>query len=196
MEDDPRLEENDKVLCAISYVFWPFAPLLLLTPRKDLPFVRYHAMQSFLMGASALLIYAIGWLLYYFCARAQPGRPDLVWGLLPHLVNRGDRDGRGRLGLQLFFSYKAWYRSGDRVPVAGGSGSTTGFARRQGVICVKASVSVAAGSVSSKASRSGLPAHAAVGPGLSFENTGDPIHTSRPTAPTHTTRTSSDRRGG
>ncbi|MHB2021654.1 MAG: hypothetical protein ACYCW6_32380 [Candidatus Xenobia bacterium] len=120
MEDDARLEENDRVLSAFSYVFWPLAPLLLLSPRKDLPFVRYHAMQSFLMGAGALLMYAILWGIYMLCERIQPGGSEVMYGLFFFVWFMGlIVIGLLVFVVQLFFSWKAWSGQATEFPLLG-----------------------------------------------------------------------------
>jgi uncharacterized membrane protein len=53
----PEISENDRLMAALSYVFWPVAVFVLLSePYKSRPFQRYHAVQALTFGLAVTVV--------------------------------------------------------------------------------------------------------------------------------------------
>ena len=52
------MTSDDKLWAALSYIFSPIVPiiLLLIEDKKNRPFIRYHAVQSLVMGILLIVI--------------------------------------------------------------------------------------------------------------------------------------------
>ena len=47
MTEEQSITDNDKLLAAISYIFWPLAVIILVSEaNRERPFQRYHAVQA------------------------------------------------------------------------------------------------------------------------------------------------------
>jgi uncharacterized membrane protein len=52
------ITSDDKLWAALSYIFSPIVPiiLLLIEDKKNRPFIRYHAVQSLVLGILLIVI--------------------------------------------------------------------------------------------------------------------------------------------
>ncbi len=57
----PDITSDDKLWCALSYVFSPLIPiiLLLMEDKKARPFIKYHAVQSLAIGVIMIILVPI-----------------------------------------------------------------------------------------------------------------------------------------
>jgi uncharacterized membrane protein len=83
----PDITSDDKLWAALDYVFWPIVPviLMLMDDKKNRPFIKFHNIQSLVVGAAIFLITSvigavtcgiglILWLvMFYFAYRAYMG---------------------------------------------------------------------------------------------------------------------------
>lgn len=71
----PSVDNADLMWAGASYVFWPILPLpMLFTARGDVPFCRFHFLQSFFFGlglTSAFVVFSV--VLSYVFYSIQPG---------------------------------------------------------------------------------------------------------------------------
>lgn len=105
---------SENLAGALAYLIGPITGIVLLVVEKDNRFVRFHAMQSIIVGAVWILVsYALRLFLYV---------PLLGWlvGLLTSLVL-----GLGGLLLWLFLMWQAFQGKEWEVPMLGA------FARKQ-----------------------------------------------------------------
>ncbi len=58
MTEEQPFTDNDKLLAALSYIFWPLAIFILVSEvNRERPFQRYHAVQSLGLAAIAAVVY-------------------------------------------------------------------------------------------------------------------------------------------
>ena len=57
----PEVTSDDKLWCALSYVFSPLIPiiLLLMEDKKKRPFIKFHAVQSLVVGVVLFIVVPI-----------------------------------------------------------------------------------------------------------------------------------------
>jgi len=83
MEILPPLEEEDKMLAALSYPFWFIVSwMILLSGKKREPFVKFHAIQSLFFGASMTLGALLLIILFYLFTKAFPALMTVATGVI------------------------------------------------------------------------------------------------------------------
>lgn len=97
------ISSDDKLLSALSYVFAPLVPviLLLLEEKKNRPFIKFHAVQSLAAGVVMFVVISI-------VAVPTLGCASLLWFLM------------------LYWAYKAYQGEYVEIPVV------TNFIKNQG----------------------------------------------------------------
>jgi uncharacterized protein len=61
---------DDKLWALLSYIFSPLIPIvvLLMEDKKSRPFLKFHAMQSLILGIIAVICYVVlGFIFIGFC---------------------------------------------------------------------------------------------------------------------------------
>jgi uncharacterized membrane protein len=67
---------DDRLWAALSYVFSPLVPIILLLweEKKDRPFIKAHNMQALVMGIVEIVLWVLlGWTFFLTCV------PLLLW---------------------------------------------------------------------------------------------------------------------
>ena len=77
MEILPPLSEEDRMLAGLGYPFWPVVPpLVLLSSRREEPFVHFHALQALALGlvstGGGLLLALFTWLVLKVLPGSSP----------------------------------------------------------------------------------------------------------------------------
>jgi uncharacterized membrane protein len=81
----PPMEEGDTMIAALGYPFWYIvSPIILLTKKRDEPFMKYHALQALIFGAALLVFQIIVFLIMlaiFSCVPSLKGiiRDGYVW---------------------------------------------------------------------------------------------------------------------
>ncbi len=58
MTEERPTTDNDKLLAAIAYIFWPLAVIILVSEaNRERPFQRYHAVQSLGLDVVIAVVY-------------------------------------------------------------------------------------------------------------------------------------------
>jgi uncharacterized membrane protein len=58
MTEEQQITDNDKLLAAITYIFWPLAVIILVSEtNRERPFQRYHAVQSLGLDVAIAVVY-------------------------------------------------------------------------------------------------------------------------------------------
>jgi len=93
-----EITDDDKLWALLSWLFWPIAIIVLfLEDKKERPFIKYHAIQSLVLGVIAGLVtgvlsfiivgcfVGIAWLIYviYLAVQAYQGK----WVTIPVLTD-------------------------------------------------------------------------------------------------------------
>jgi len=57
----PEITSDDKLWAALDYVFWPIIPIimLLMEDKKNRPFIKFHSIQSLVVGVVLAVVVAI-----------------------------------------------------------------------------------------------------------------------------------------
>ena len=79
---DPGITSDDKLWSLLSYIFAPIIPLimLLIEEKKSRPFLKFHAVQSLILGIIEVIFYILlGWIFVGFCLGL------LVWAYMIYL---------------------------------------------------------------------------------------------------------------
>ena len=64
------ITSDDKLWALLSYIFAPLIPLimLLIEEKKNRPFLKFHAVQSLILGIIEVVLYVVlGWIFVGFC---------------------------------------------------------------------------------------------------------------------------------
>lgn len=67
---NPDITSDDKLWALLSYIFAPLVPLimLLMEDKKNRPFIKFHAVQSLVLGVIEFVLYAVlGWIFVGLC---------------------------------------------------------------------------------------------------------------------------------
>jgi len=67
---NPDITSDDKLWALLSYIFAPIISLimLLIEEKKNRPFLKFHAVQSLILGIIEVILYvALGWIFVGFC---------------------------------------------------------------------------------------------------------------------------------
>ena len=51
-----EVTQDDKLWSLLSWIFWPIAIIALLIDKKERPFIKYHAVQSLVLGVVGYVI--------------------------------------------------------------------------------------------------------------------------------------------
>ncbi|MGE0488591.1 MAG: DUF4870 domain-containing protein [Vulcanimicrobiota bacterium] len=79
----PPLTDEDKMLSGLCYPLWPIAPAFILwSPKKDDPFLVYHAYQGLGFGGFASAATVVVFVVLSLMFRLLPGGSVLVPGML------------------------------------------------------------------------------------------------------------------
>jgi uncharacterized membrane protein len=84
---DPEITSDDRLWTALGYIFTPIIPIimLLLEDKKNRPYIKYHSVQSIIVGIALWIIIAIlsvptfgcigllGLIVFYFAYKAYKG---------------------------------------------------------------------------------------------------------------------------
>jgi uncharacterized membrane protein len=99
----PEVSSDDRLWAALSYIFTPIIPiiLLLLEDKKNKPFIKYHAVQSLIVGI-------VFWIIIGILAVPTFGCAGLLWLVF------------------FYFAYKAYQGEYLEIPVI------TNFMKGQG----------------------------------------------------------------
>jgi uncharacterized membrane protein len=58
MTEEQPITDNDKLLAAITYIFWPLAVIIHVSEsNRERPFQRYHAVQSLGLDVAIAVVY-------------------------------------------------------------------------------------------------------------------------------------------
>jgi uncharacterized membrane protein len=79
---NPDVTSDDKLWSLLSYIFAPIIPLimLLIEEKKNRPFLKFHAVQSLILGIIEVIFYIVlGWVFVGFCLGL------VVWGYMIYL---------------------------------------------------------------------------------------------------------------
>jgi len=117
------LSSNDRLFAALSYVFAPIVPIIVLVMEdtKNKHFPRYHAFQA-LGIAAGLIVGYIALMFVFICASIVS---DALASLLGCVVSLA---GLAVLGLEIYFAYNAYQGKYFEIPVV------TDFMVKQGWI--------------------------------------------------------------
>ena len=65
----PSVSSDDKLWAALSYIFSPLVPiiLLLMEDKKKIPFLKFHAVQSLAIGIVLIIVVPILAMLTFGC---------------------------------------------------------------------------------------------------------------------------------
>lgn len=75
----PPLEPQDSMLAGMAYPFWfAISPYLLLGQKKQEPFVRFHAMQSVVVGSIATMLTLLMLIIGAFLFSTAPSVSDIT----------------------------------------------------------------------------------------------------------------------
>ncbi len=75
----PPLEPQDSMIAAMAYPFWPLmGPYILLSDKKNEPFVRFHAMQGIAVGAIVTAFALFALIISAFLFRSAPSVSDIM----------------------------------------------------------------------------------------------------------------------
>jgi len=78
----PTLEADEMMWAAGAYIFWPVMWLaLLLSPKKTVPFVRYHTLQGFLFGLAATFFFLLLSVIIFVMFRSA-GTQSMTMGIV------------------------------------------------------------------------------------------------------------------
>jgi uncharacterized protein len=64
------ITSDDKLWALLSYIFAPLVSviMLLMEDKKNRPFIKFHAVQSLILGIIEVVLYvALGWIIVGFC---------------------------------------------------------------------------------------------------------------------------------
>lgn len=64
------ITSDDKLWALLSYIFAPLIPviMLLMEDKKKRPFIKFHAVQSLILGIIEFVLYAVlGWIFVGLC---------------------------------------------------------------------------------------------------------------------------------
>ncbi len=67
---DPNITSDDKLWALLSYIFAPIVSviMLLIEDKKRRPFIKFHAVQSLILGIVEVILYvALGWIFVGIC---------------------------------------------------------------------------------------------------------------------------------
>lgn len=67
---NPEITSDDKLWALLSYIFTPLIPIimLLMEDKKKRPFLKFHAVQSLVIGAIMMVLYIVlGWIIIGLC---------------------------------------------------------------------------------------------------------------------------------
>jgi uncharacterized membrane protein len=53
------ITQDDKLWALLSWLFWPIAVIALLIDKKERPFIKYHAVQSIILGVVGYALSAL-----------------------------------------------------------------------------------------------------------------------------------------
>ncbi len=128
----PPMEEGDTMIAALGYPFWYIvSPIILLTRKRDEPFMKYHALQALIFGAALVVVQIILFLIMtgiFSCVPSLKGiiRDGYVWKgymekgcfflsvfvivILVYLV---------MMSFVLYFAFKAFRGDHFRIPFIG-----------------------------------------------------------------------------
>jgi uncharacterized membrane protein len=101
--ETPSVTSDDKLWSAVSYVFSPIVPiiLLLLEEKKNRPYIKFHAIQSLAVGIVFIIVvpiiavFTLGcgsiiWLImFYWAYRAYQGEMFNIPVVTDFIKNQG-----------------------------------------------------------------------------------------------------------
>lgn len=67
---NPDITSDDKLWALLGYIFSPLIPLimLLMEEKKNRPFIKFHAVQSIVLGVIQVILYILlGWVIVGLC---------------------------------------------------------------------------------------------------------------------------------
>ena len=97
----PPISDDDKMLAGLPYVVWPIGSLFILISRKkEDPFLHYHAVQALLAGGVLGAILIVLTLALFLVFRVMPGSAHYLSAML----GMGVMLGGGALLLGVLFS--------------------------------------------------------------------------------------------
>lgn len=77
----PPLEEEDTMLAALSYPFWFITSwLILITKKKEEPFLKFHALQSLILGGVMTIGYFIIGMILVGIYHCTPSLKNIISG--------------------------------------------------------------------------------------------------------------------
>jgi uncharacterized membrane protein len=121
---EEQITDNDKLLAAVSYIFWPLAVIILLSEtNKERPFQRYHAIQALGFGVAATAVYAVFGCFYGIIVAIASAIADFLGSILSCLTAP---IWLIPVALAFWFAYRAYQGEKFEIPVL------TEFMRGQG----------------------------------------------------------------
>ena len=119
-----QINDNDRLIAAISYIFWPAAVFVLISEsNKNRPFQRYHAVQSLGFIIATMVAYMIFGCLYFLVTAIASAVADTLGTLVCCLAIP---IWFAPLALALWFAYRAYKGEQFEIPYV------TAFMKGQG----------------------------------------------------------------
>jgi uncharacterized membrane protein len=119
-----QITDNDKLIAALSYIFWPAAVFVLISEsNKKRPYQRYHAVQSLGFVAAAVVVYMVFGCLYLMITVIASAIADALGTLIACLAIP---IWFIPLALALWFAYRAYQGEQFEIPFV------TAFMKGQG----------------------------------------------------------------
>jgi uncharacterized membrane protein len=81
---DPEITSDDKLWALLSYLLAPLVSIIMLVleDKKDRPFIKFHAVQSTVLGAIEMILsILIGWTVVGLCVPALLWVAMVYWGI-------------------------------------------------------------------------------------------------------------------
>lgn len=77
----PPIEPQDTMLSAMAYPFWfVICPYILLTEKKEEPFMRFQAIQALILGSASLLVALFAVIIGFILFQGAPSVTDIMGG--------------------------------------------------------------------------------------------------------------------
>ncbi len=87
MTEEQLTTDNDKLLTAISYIFWPLAVIILVSEaNRERPFQRYHAVQALGLNVVIAIVCAFLGCFYGIIVAIAAAIADILGTLLSCLA--------------------------------------------------------------------------------------------------------------
>jgi uncharacterized membrane protein len=119
-----QITDNDKLIAAFSYIFWPVAVFVLISEsNKERPYQRYHAVQSLGFIVAAMVAYMIFGCVYFMVTAVASAIADALGTLVCCLAIP---IWFAPLALALWFAYRAYNGEQFEIPYV------TSFMKGQG----------------------------------------------------------------